>query len=474
MTWGQDYAAAFHADVLPGLLRRVAPKLAEEALQHVLAATDKNVYDCDKGIKPDLLAHFDTGVFPAPLDAAFEARVPSSSQADASLLQAIPAFWTRVFQAIPLDAPRLTTVSLPPPVLPSPLVLAKKPPPPLDAISTYVREHYPYALMARFFSEGPRYVQTGHLDKYTTGEVVNTLGTPAGLRAYLRTHSRLHVHDTRDAATGECTLELCIDIDVQDYDTHRRKGLRKDFLGCVCATDDAVCSKCWLLCALAVAVLRALMPPELGEPLVVFSGGKGLHLWFGSAKARQLTATQRDALAAEFRRWRKSETLDTLASDRRARAYDLRMAALLAWEAHCDAVLGRLDDPLWLLGHVPAAHPGGMEAIRQGWAALTGNGKARWALFRTHAGEACCTRLVLELALPVVDLAVYAGVHTLKLPFSVHKSAPYRLALPLSREAVATCDPSVMPSVTTLALPAHAHWQAGLREMAHWLTACGY
>ncbi len=58
VTWGQLYAMAFHTQELKGLLKLMAPALAEEPLACILAATDKNVYDSDKGTKPDLLAHY--------------------------------------------------------------------------------------------------------------------------------------------------------------------------------------------------------------------------------------------------------------------------------------------------------------------------------------------------------------------------------------------------------------------------------
>lgn len=108
VTWGQAYSSVFQGVELPRLLRLVAPSLDEHALARIVAATDKNVYDCDKGTKPDLLAHFDTHVYPRQLGEWFERSCPSRDVADAPLEHAIREFWRRIFQSIPLNAPRLT------------------------------------------------------------------------------------------------------------------------------------------------------------------------------------------------------------------------------------------------------------------------------------------------------------------------------------------------------------------------------
>ena len=101
VTWGQGYAATFHAQELRGLLRRSAPSLEERFLNFIVAATDKSVYDTDKGTKPDLLAHFDTRVFPLALTAGFDRRQPSRTQRDTALEAAICGFWRYIFATVP-------------------------------------------------------------------------------------------------------------------------------------------------------------------------------------------------------------------------------------------------------------------------------------------------------------------------------------------------------------------------------------
>ncbi len=107
VTWGQTYALTFHDEQLEGLLHQVAPTLEQPPLDYLLYRTDKNIYDSDKGTKPDLLAHFSTHVYPRQLDESFERSRPSCDQADEPLFKAIRAFWQRVFESIPLEAPRI-------------------------------------------------------------------------------------------------------------------------------------------------------------------------------------------------------------------------------------------------------------------------------------------------------------------------------------------------------------------------------
>lgn len=107
--WGQGYAAAFHENELRTLLQRLAgPDLSADTLDIVMAATDKNIYDSDKGTKPDLRAHFDTGIFPEPLLAdqpsAFFARIVNTRHADPSLNEGIRGFWRHVFSQLSVEA----------------------------------------------------------------------------------------------------------------------------------------------------------------------------------------------------------------------------------------------------------------------------------------------------------------------------------------------------------------------------------
>jgi len=105
VTWGHTYAATFHAHELGKLLMVVAPTLPADVLARIQACTDKNIYDCDKGTKPDLLAHFDTGLWPRLVDETFEAAIPSRDTADANLSASIRSFWNDIFLSIPQDPP---------------------------------------------------------------------------------------------------------------------------------------------------------------------------------------------------------------------------------------------------------------------------------------------------------------------------------------------------------------------------------
>jgi len=105
VTWGHTYAIVFCAQHLRPLLCAVAPTLDTETLGWIVAATDKNIYDCDKGTKPDLLAHFDTLIYPKQVDAEFEDATPSRTMADEVLSRGIRDFWRRVFLTVPEEAP---------------------------------------------------------------------------------------------------------------------------------------------------------------------------------------------------------------------------------------------------------------------------------------------------------------------------------------------------------------------------------
>jgi hypothetical protein len=122
VTWGHNYAMVFFTQELFKLLRIVAPKVDETVLAVFREAMDKNIYDIDKGTKPDFLAHFDTHIFPHPLDDAFETASANTHTAHGGLCEKIRAFWMRIFAAIPTDAPPLKIES----VAVEPLLSARK------------------------------------------------------------------------------------------------------------------------------------------------------------------------------------------------------------------------------------------------------------------------------------------------------------------------------------------------------------
>ena len=464
--WGQGYAAAFHSQQLAGLLRLVAPMLGDEGIARIMAGTDKNVYDSDKGVKPDLLAHFDTGIFPHPLTPAFESAFPSRDQSDAGLSAAIRAFWKHVFQSIPDDPPQLRA----PPT--EPALTAEGVPVPVPVpVPAFA---YPYETMAGFFVLGPRRMQfskPGAGDKGPAYSYVNPHGTIQDVRAQLGRRGYLSAHISA-VASAEAQLEFAVDIDLQDYDKVRPALRTAAVLGCqACAGSKGACRHCWLLIELARVALGALLTDVcgLGRPLVVFSGSKGAHFWFGNARARALTFAQRQTLAEELARWATREGRDAL-----DRQHPLVRALCEAWERLAVAGRGiiRRETLPWLGSFLPSDVA--RDALNLA-ASVDATSRERWDLFcaiAAHAGVPDApARVALEVGLPVVDRKLYDNKHTLRMPFSVHAVPPHRLTLPLTEEMLHTCDPSAMPTAQTVTA---AQREAAVRVTQAWFTECGY
>ena len=97
--WRDDtYAKALTETAMPVLLRQ-ALSLPDELVAAIMTHVDKNVYDVDKGVKPDVLAHFDTGVFPVPFVSAehFRTQCISKTKAHPVLVSDINRFWRKLF-----------------------------------------------------------------------------------------------------------------------------------------------------------------------------------------------------------------------------------------------------------------------------------------------------------------------------------------------------------------------------------------
>jgi len=196
-------------------------------------------------------------------------------------------------------------------------------------------------------------------------------------------------------ASGE--KELVIDIDLRD---HPLRGVL-----CDCSR-DSVCADCWLLIDLAVVVCEALLVPSFGQPLVVFSGGKGAHIWFGNAQARVLSVCARKSLADMFLRGPPDWTQPVMAL--------LEQRLLSFFSTH---VSRRVTE----------------RAAFQTWRSTL-----------PTLGQA-----VRQLAWPVVDTNVLASwAHTVKCPFSIHDKT-FRLALPIDRSK--SFDPATSPRVPVTA-----------------------
>lgn len=215
--------------------------------------------------------------------------------------------------------------------------------------------------------------------------------------------------------------ELVIDMDLRDH------PLRHVLCDCPL---DAVCANCWLLVDLAAVVFEGLLAPSLGPPLVVFSGGKGAHIWFANAQARHLNARARQSLAHMLSQGpplRDQHPVVGLLEQRLMSVFSKRLAS--------SSIASRDAFKAW------------------------------------QATKASLSDAVWSLAWPVVDAQVLTAMsHTVKCPFSVHDKT-LRLALPLDRSAL--FDPALAPRVPLAPsdLPRVEH-AAGLFRA--WLRENGY
>lgn len=257
--------------------------------------------------------------------------------------------------------------------------------------------------------------------------------------------------------------ELVFDIDLRDK--HERHAL------CTCDTASA-CQSCWLLVELGVAILRQLFTGlcDLGPPLVVFSGGKGAHVWFGNKKARELSLGKRQALTQFLRNG--------------ATAAPVKEDLSSPWNAFMDRVLapmfvarGLEARGIWsgdksLFG-VYVRRVFGPEIVDKAEAAGS-TGIARWKALTDLVPAQRLRAFLWQFAWPVVDAGVLAGngVHMLKAPFSLHHTT-LRVALPLDDDMLRGCDPRNMPQ-----LPLQFHHGQTLRRardaLDAWLRANKY
>jgi hypothetical protein len=294
----------------------------------------------------------------------------------------------------------------------------------------------------------------------------------------------LQVHALEVLPQGREWCEFVVDLDLNDWDApQRRDGVRSPLvLGCTppCTGTKRVCRHCWLLAECGAHVLRVLLTDMhgLGPALAVFSGGRGLHLWWANSQARTLTATQRATLAAEFKRWGNADALDKLVTNSATNGDVARVvnAALDVWMRRGVVerqVLAGVSDPAWFASFLP---PEAYAPLAAAWASTT-DSVARWQAFvgiAQRCGDAFATaplRVALEIALPVPDTSLYQPRHMLKLPFSLHKSGTGRIALPLDAEALRACDPETMPTASDVVrgMPAaRAMFERATQTTAAW------
>lgn len=82
--------------------------------------------------------------------------------------------------------------------------------------------------------------------------------------------------------------ELCIDIDLTDYDDVR-----------TCCAKAEICRKCWAFITMAIKVIDVALRDDFGfrHILWVYSGRRGAHAWICDKKARGLDDQKRRAIA---------------------------------------------------------------------------------------------------------------------------------------------------------------------------------
>lgn len=504
ITWGQLYAIAFHTQELAPLLRQAAPTLPETVLAIILAATDKNIYDCDKGTKPDLLAHFDTQVYPHPVDSQFEAALPSCKVLDPGLAVAIRAFWKRIFMTIPVDEASARPLMAPMGKGLLVAVVNKKDTIVAAAASrertlTWARPYfssdlYPASLIVALAGGlGKRWCKVEgkndgepwhrHLTAAAASECLRSAGD---LRDYLASDDTLLSFHIGSLIANRLTLassqlllvyearEFMLDLDLKDWKEKRS-------LLCDCE-DKTCCGKCWLLAEMASLVCHHVFTVacQLGPMLFVYSGGKGCHLWWGHTTARQLTKREREVLA--------KQVFNATAPVRLLQQLPAMATALkrvwLERGIKARALLADPESPLaqFLLKEVA---PAGFV-----WPAMAAEKTtpAQQSLARWNALEKCVSKVTLLLQViayigwPCIDANVTkSNTHMIKTPFAIHSKSG-KLAMPLAMAA--SCDPPQMPTVTQLMQcwqrgkitqpELDALWRGSVACFHEWLFLCGY
>jgi hypothetical protein len=486
VTWGQAYAILFHERELLPLLQAVAPTLDADTLQCLLNATDKNIYDCDKGTKPDLLAHFETRLFPYRLHDGFEMARPSQDRMDPMLAQAIRTFWHRIVTNIPTqctplkaDAVTVAAAATGPKKTNRSVLLA--------AARHYFQHDYPFDLVGRFFLLGERHVQVqslhGHYQPQNPcvpregGTLVRRLLLSDGSDPVVALHMRGARVKSLGPHVSFTERELAVDVDLDAYDTHgRTKGLRRGLL-CTCVeSGEKCCSGCWLLVEMSRVTLLALSQiyGGYGPLMVVYSGGKGAHFYFGSPTARALSVDARHALASMFKMWR-TDTWDA----KKGRE----------WKSFYGPLLRGRIEPAWLVrgvgvrGLLKTAPQ--REAFIQHLLPLAEAAKFEepvpflsavqwWQLVREKY-PAEMDRFLLSIALPLIDLTAFTS-NALRMPFSMSRSTNrFACPVPVRFFDVNLFDPATMAlSVQDANLGRSALFKEAKETLEQWFNENAY
>lgn len=237
--------------------------------------------------------------------------------------------------------------------------------------------------------------------------------------------------------------ELVFDIDLTDYDDVR-----------TCGKEGHICTKCWPLMAVAIAILDRGLREDFGFKHIffVFSGRRGVHAWVCDERARKLTDEQRASIAQYFAIYKGNEKgiakLSTGLEDHPsvAKAYDI---LLKAFEGSILQRQGLLEDPVHIesiLSYLPSDAV--CSEIKRRWAEKINHNDddqdtslRRWhilsacvkeeqaALMKLNPREGKKARalgkglkdIVFAYAYPRLDMEVSKKLnHLLKAPFCVH------------------------------------------------------
>jgi DNA primase catalytic subunit len=352
----------------------------------------------------------------------------------------------------------------------------------------YFRTLYPADLVATLIGHtrcaaaaGPP--RLGDLKARSMVTIDRDLSSAATLANYLYAAEGTYSLHVTDAVTApilggtEClgvltTCEVGIDIDLNDYGERRA-------LFCACAATKKTCDACWLLAEMAVAVCEAIVTGAcaLGPMLCVASGGKGLHMWWGSPQARRLSPPKRAALVALL-----TAGPPKMDDSQVARAaHEAGLGALMdVWVKRGIVSRALLADINSTLAQNLAQDAGaGFAWPRDELVAhlLPGaRSKKRWAVYVAHVGSARAREVVRLIGWPRPDTSVTVGRgHLLKTPFSIHHTTG-RVALPLP--SVRYCLPSQLPTVCALVdgddKEARRRFEDGRAALQAWLVACQY
>lgn len=360
-------------------------------------------------------------------------------------------------------------------------------------VRAYLAACYPVALMTRLFagSGGWRHMARASLFQHWSHAPFIRPTDEGALRAFLIDAPTFGAFDTwvsvhvgalvrPDPTTGQpsATLEreLVLDLDLNAWEEKRAAGIRNGLL-CTCAAGGdakACCRRCFCLVELADVVFEHVLRDTLTQqpPLWVFSGGKGAHAWFGAPQVRALSGEAREQLLKEFAGWQDARALDRLAAAAAAQSSSSSPSTVIdrlleAWRAIVvkrERVFESATARDWLKRWVTVP------------AAGHGDSAAFWAAVEAANPRAKVVRVVLEVALPVVDLELLKGAsHLAKTPFSMHAST-VNIALPLARDRLrqGRFDPRSDAVTATPNASAHPLFQEALKVLEQWLDLCEY